>query len=67
MKSKRFIIKFFIDSLQYLILKFFSTTRKASGQSLTKQMDNPIFVNNKNIPLVTHHNEDCDDDNDYDD
>ena len=30
-------------------------------------MDNPIFVNNKNIPLVTHHDEDCNDDNDYDD
>lgn len=30
-------------------------------------MDNPIFVSNKNKPLVTHHDEDCDDDNDYDD
>ena len=30
-------------------------------------MDNAIFVKNENITLVMHHDEDCDDDNDYDD
>lgn len=30
-------------------------------------MENPIAVDNGNIPLVTRHSNDCDDDNDYDD
>ena len=29
-------------------------------------MENPIAVDNGNTPLVTRHNNDCDDDNDYD-
>ena len=28
-------------------------------------MDNRIFVNNENIPLVTHYDKNRDDDNDY--
>ena len=27
-------------------------------------MENPIFVDNENIPLVTHHDQDCDGDHD---
>ena len=30
-------------------------------------MENPIFVDNENILLVTHHDKDHDDDNDYGD
>ena len=30
-------------------------------------MENPTFVNNENIPQITHHDEDHDYDKDYDD
>ena len=29
-------------------------------------MENPIFVDNENIPLVTHHDQGCDGDHDND-
>ena len=30
-------------------------------------MDNPIIVNDEKIPLVTYHDKNCGDNNDYDD
>ena len=30
-------------------------------------MENPTFAENENIPKITHHDKDCDSDNDYDD
>ena len=30
-------------------------------------MEDPVFVNDENIPLVTHYNKNCESNNDYDD
>ena len=43
------------------MLHFSTTTRKASGEKVSKYMENPIFADDENIPLVTH------DDVDYND
>ena len=42
-----------------MFLGFYTTTKKGSGQKLTKLMDNPRFVGEETIPLVQ--------DEDYDD
>lgn len=46
-----------IDSFPYHILTFLTTTRKTNGQQLNKSMKSPIFVDDENISLVTHHGE----------
>lgn len=57
------------DSSLNLLLHFSTKSNKASGKKPTKYMENLILVHTENIPLVTHHDEDHeeDNDNDYDD
>ena len=39
---------------------------KQEDNKLTKSMNNPIFIIDENISLVTHYDEDRDDDHGYD-
>ena len=54
-----------INIFLYLTLHFFTTAEKASGENFNKETDNPLFIDHENIALVSHRDENCDNDYNY--
>ena len=54
-----------INIFLYLTLHFFTTAEKASGEKFNKETDNPLFFDHENIALVSHRDENCDNDYSY--